>query len=124
VKLTLIAFIPDSGMLGTVFIHAVANLQSTFATRVSLTLTTSDGLTAIETMGGRVSRVEDKSDLESETEDGLPVKVVASLRLKSPPRKKKRLMTTLTIPLDDIKYGQSRDIFLEYHSRTLYFHDP
>jgi len=34
------AFIPESGMIGTVFVHAVANLFSTFATSVKLELET------------------------------------------------------------------------------------
>ncbi|KAJ9656177.1 hypothetical protein H2198_005139 [Neophaeococcomyces mojaviensis] len=36
------AFIPDSGMIGTVFVHAVANLFSTFATSVTVSLDTKD----------------------------------------------------------------------------------
>ncbi|QUC23766.1 uncharacterized protein UV8b_08007 [Ustilaginoidea virens] len=32
------SFIPDAGMVGTVFVHAVANLQATFATGATLTL--------------------------------------------------------------------------------------
>ena len=32
------AFIPDAGMIGTVFVHALANLQSTFATDAVLTI--------------------------------------------------------------------------------------
>ncbi|KAG5950071.1 hypothetical protein E4U53_005509 [Claviceps sorghi] len=32
------AFIPDAGMIGTVLVHAVANLQATFATDASLSL--------------------------------------------------------------------------------------
>ena len=37
------AFIPDAGMLGTVFIHALANLLSTFASNVRLRLAPSEG---------------------------------------------------------------------------------
>jgi len=37
------AFIPDSGLIGTVFVHAVANLFSTLATSVKLELRTKKG---------------------------------------------------------------------------------
>ncbi|GME60439.1 hypothetical protein PAAG_11560 [Neofusicoccum parvum] len=41
------AFIPDSGMIGTVFVNAIANLYTTFATSATLTLTAS-GSSALE----------------------------------------------------------------------------
>lgn len=37
-------FIPDAGMIGTVFVHAVANLFSTFATDTVITLTCSENV--------------------------------------------------------------------------------
>jgi hypothetical protein len=38
------AFIPDAGMIGTIFVHAMANLFSTFASGAELELRTSDGV--------------------------------------------------------------------------------
>jgi len=38
------AFIPDASMIGTVFVHAVANLYATFATCVKLEIQTSENL--------------------------------------------------------------------------------
>ncbi|KXX78807.1 Inter-alpha-trypsin inhibitor heavy chain H3 [Madurella mycetomatis] len=45
------SFIPDAGMIGTVFIHAVANLQSTFANNATLHLTYPSYLQLEETTG-------------------------------------------------------------------------
>lgn len=42
------SFIPDAGMIGTVFVHAVANLFSTYATNVELTLDCSSWAATIE----------------------------------------------------------------------------
>ncbi|KAG5937103.1 hypothetical protein E4U59_004611, partial [Claviceps monticola] len=42
------AFIPDAGMIGTVFVHAVANLQATFATEASLSLMYSPSIQVTE----------------------------------------------------------------------------
>jgi hypothetical protein len=115
-----LAFIPDSGMLGTVFIHAVANMQSTFATRVSLSLTTFDGLTLGETMGSCVSRVDCEEHIKPVVEEACPVKVAAG-RQSGPPRstRRKPATTTLTFELDTLQYGQSRDIFFKYQDRSL-----
>ncbi|KAM0421077.1 hypothetical protein ACHAPT_011148 [Fusarium lateritium] len=87
------AFIPDAGMIGTVFVHAVANLQSTFATRAVLKLTYSKDLELEETTGASVEQQppqpvdgSDDSDME------------------------------LTLSLGNIQYGQSRDIFLHVNN--------
>lgn len=82
------AFIPDAGMIGTVFVHAVAHLQSTFATRAELKLRYAWPLELEETMGDSVE--------------------------KQPPKAVEELPDTmeLTIPLGNLQYGQSRDIFL------------
>ncbi|RSL91702.1 hypothetical protein CDV31_015414 [Fusarium ambrosium] len=87
------AFIPDAGMIGTVFVHAVANLQSTFATRAILKLTYSKHLELEETTGTSVEQqppqpVDGSDDGEME----------------------------LTLNLGNIQYGQSRDIFLRVNN--------
>ena len=47
------AFIPDSGMVGTVFVHAVANAYGTWATRVRVNVEyEGEGLDEVEVMGG------------------------------------------------------------------------
>lgn len=80
------AFIPDAGMIGTVFVHAMANLQSTFATKASLKLTYAAALDVEETIGETV-------DKQSPVDIGSGQK-------------------QLTIPLGNIQYGQSRDLWL------------
>ncbi|KIW04784.1 uncharacterized protein PV09_03972 [Verruconis gallopava] len=101
------AFIPDSGMLGTVFIHAVANLQSTFATQVTLTVETPESVRLSKAMGVEATRGPVTSggrfDLEYESS-----KEIASGGART---------NTLIIELDDVLYGQSRDIFLKYQER-------
>jgi len=83
------AFIPDAGMIGTVFVHAVANLQATFATNAKLTLTYSNDLQVQQTMDSSVLQEEARETGSKES------------RLK-----------VLQIPLGNLQYGQSRDIFL------------
>lgn len=50
------SFIPDAGMIGTVFVHAVANLQSTFATNASIQLTYPDHVELQQTAGPSVDQ--------------------------------------------------------------------
>lgn len=83
------AFIPDAGMIGTVFVHAVANLQSTFATEAALLLTYPTALEVEETMDESVLREGPKS--------------IGS---------KENNLMQLRIPLGNLQYGQSRDVFL------------
>lgn len=85
------AFIPDAGMIGTTFVHAVAHLQSTFAMDANLHLTCTDHVTLEETMGSYVKQ------------QGHPDRLVGG-RLQ------------YTIPLGNIQYGQSRDIYLRWKS--------
>jgi len=85
------AFIPDAGMIGTVFVHAVANLQSTFASNAMLRLTYPPYLELRETTGQSV----EKQD---------PVKLGSD----------KDAHLQLTISLANLQYGQSRDIYLRY----------
>lgn len=81
------AFIPDAGMIGTVFVHALANLQSTFATNAHLTLTYASPVEIKETTGKEV---------------GQQAPLTTSQGHKQ-----------LTISLGNIQYGQSRDIWLQ-----------
>ncbi|KAK4155631.1 ribosomal protein L13e-domain-containing protein [Chaetomidium leptoderma] len=86
------SFIPDAGMIGTVFVHAVANLQSTFANNAKLRLTYPSYLKLEETTGEAVGKQE-------------PVEVEGDVP---------EPLTSLTILLSNIQYGQSRDIHLKY----------
>lgn len=79
------AFIPDSGMVGTVFVHAVANLQATFAINATLEITYKTPLKIEEAMGNAVHSV-------------LPTRVGDTSRL--------------SMQLGILRYGQSRDIVL------------
>jgi hypothetical protein len=88
------AFIPDAGMIGTVFVHAVANLQSTFGVEATLTLKSQVPL--VETMG---TTVKQKDAERVDTLDG-PV-------------------YRLTVSLGKIQYGQSRDIFLRFSKPSM-----
>lgn len=90
------AFIPDAGMIGTVFIHAVASLQATFATEATLSLTYSNSLEVEETMDESVLR-KDPESKQGSGEAGL---------------------MQLQIPLGNLQYGQSRDIFLRVKKAT------
>ncbi|KAJ9142426.1 U-box domain-containing protein [Pleurostoma richardsiae] len=83
------AFIPDAGMIGTVFVHAVANLQSTFANDASLRLTYPSHVTLHQTLGKSVDQQ------EAVSVDG---------------------GTQLMISLGNLQYGQSRDIYLRYEN--------
>ncbi|KAK6948802.1 hypothetical protein Daesc_010573 [Daldinia eschscholtzii] len=79
------SFIPDAGMIGTVFVHAVAHLQTTYATKCTLQITTPKG-TRLRTTAGKVI------DKQEHEEVGI---------------------NRLVIKLDNLQYGQSRDIYLE-----------
>ncbi|KFX93499.1 hypothetical protein O988_06791 [Pseudogymnoascus sp. VKM F-3808] len=85
------AYISDPSMLATVFIHAIANLQSTFAMSAALAIEASEGLTLSETMGDYIRKEEIKSKDQSPKNN-------------------------LIIPLGGLQYGQSRDIFIKYGS--------
>ncbi|OAA56319.1 von willebrand factor type a domain containing protein [Niveomyces insectorum RCEF 264] len=85
------AFIPDAGMIGTVFVHAVANMQSTFATSATLRLTYSKSLSFEETMGAVVGQTK-------------PVGMEG----------RDARLQYVTIRVGNIQYGQSRDIYVRY----------
>lgn len=85
------AFIPDAGMIGTVFVHAVANLQSTFANNATLRLTYPPYLELQETTGESVDKQQ-------------PVTLGSHNDVHS----------QLTLSLGNLQYGHSRDIYLRY----------
>ncbi|OAA70624.1 von Willebrand factor, type A [Cordyceps fumosorosea ARSEF 2679] len=87
------SFIPDAGMIGTVFVHAVANLQSTYATEATLNLRYGPDTQIREAMG---------------------TSVLTSL--PEPFVEPSQSGTQLCLPLGNIQYGQSRDVFLHFHS--------
>ncbi len=87
------SFIPHAGMIANVFLHAVANLQSTYATEATLRLRYSASTRIQEAMG--------------------------TFALSRPPQlfvEKTNYGRQLEIPLGNIQYGQSRDIFLHCSS--------
>ncbi|KAI1134649.1 hint-domain-containing protein [Hypoxylon sp. FL0543] len=79
------AFIPDAGMIGTVFVHAVAHLQTTYATKCILQVSTPKGIHLRTTAGKTIEQQQQEA---------------ADFR-------------KLTIHLGNLQFGQSRDIFLE-----------
>ncbi|KAH7311634.1 U-box domain-containing protein [Stachybotrys elegans] len=83
------AFIPDAGMVGTVFVHAVAHIQATYATNAAVTLMYPDSVHLEYGMGTSV----DHTPPTQVVEDG-------------------RTYTTLTLPLGNLQYGHSRNIVL------------
>lgn len=87
------SFIPDAGMIGTVFVHAVAALQSTFATNASIRLTCPDHIKLKQTTGPSVEQ--QQPVLHSDVCE-----------------------CQLTIPLGNMQYGQSRDIHLRWESEA------
>ncbi|KAK8078732.1 hypothetical protein PG994_002539 [Apiospora phragmitis] len=80
-------FIPNSSVLCTVMVNAVVHLQSTFATKCCLDLEVVQGVR-----------------LEISTGQSLAMT-----------RRKHGNGVTLSIPLGNIQYGQSRDICLSFH---------
>ncbi|KAG5982030.1 hypothetical protein E4U55_002399 [Claviceps digitariae] len=83
------AFIPDAGMIGTVFVHAVANLQATFATDACLSL---EYAPLIELQEVGETTVVKQGPLEISAEDAGNM--------------------TLKIHLGNLQFGQTRDLFL------------
>ncbi|TRX94246.1 hypothetical protein FHL15_004713 [Xylaria flabelliformis] len=87
------AFIPDAGMIGTVFVHAVAHLQSTYATRCTLEICAPEGMLLKLTTGKSIYDPRDEA-----------------------------AGNKVTIQLGNLQYGQSRDIYLknvdEYGQQT------
>lgn len=90
------AFIPDAGMIGTTFVHAVANLQSIFVIDACLRLTCSKTIVLEETTGPYVKKGQ----------------AAGPAKQQRPNPSVKGDYFHLTIPLGNIQYGQSRDIHL------------
>lgn len=86
------AFIPDAGMIGTVFVHAIANLQSTFANNAVLRLEYSDQVAVHQTTGTAANQQESTQIGGDQSQ--------------------------LILPLGNIQYGQSRDIHLRWKSQS------
>lgn len=86
------AFIPDAGMIGTVFVHTVANLQSTYANNAALRLTYPDIVTIEQTTGAAVGQEK-------------PVQARGG-------------NFELSIPLGNLQYGQSRNVYLRWKSSS------
>ncbi|WDK22534.1 von Willebrand factor type A domain-containing protein [Colletotrichum graminicola] len=84
------SFIPDAGMIGTVFVHAVANLQATYAVNATLRFSYPASVHLDEISGDSVVRQEAVTLAEEDGEQ-----------------------KQLSISLGNVQYGQSRDIFLE-----------
>ncbi|KAI0969626.1 hint-domain-containing protein [Xylaria arbuscula] len=82
------AFIPDAGMIGTVFVHAVAHLISTYATRCTLEITTPECVTLESSTGESINDPQPG-------DEGVD------------PRR-------LTLQLGNLQYGQTRDIYLKH----------
>ncbi|KFA65290.1 hypothetical protein S40285_02715 [Stachybotrys chlorohalonatus IBT 40285] len=83
------AFIPDAGMIGTVFVHAVANLQATHAMNATLTLTYPAPLEIQTAMGESV----DQTPPHTHVHHG-------------------KTYSTLNINVGNVLYGQARNIVL------------
>ncbi|KAI1637784.1 hint-domain-containing protein [Biscogniauxia mediterranea] len=79
------SFIPDVGMIGTVLVHAVAHLQSTYATKCTIEISYLNSMTIL-TPGG-------PSVVDKILKDGQNQRLI--------------------INLGNLQYGQSRDIYLK-----------
>jgi hypothetical protein len=77
------SFIPDAGMIGTVFVHAVANLYTTLGTSARIEL----------------ESLQSKTSVEWAVPAGLSSKVDKTNRL--------------LVDLGNIQYGQSRDVLVD-----------
>lgn len=103
------SFIPDAGMIGTVFVHSVANLQSTFANNVVLRLTYPKYLGLKETTGQSVDKVESVQLENGGNDQGTEVKKEED---------DTDSLMQLTLNLSTLQYGQSRDILLCYDKKA------
>lgn len=87
------AFIPDAGMIGTVFVHAVANLQSTFAINARLTISYQRAKLAVADAMGETAAQQPAAEQEGAADN---------------------TVGRLVVQLGSIQYGQSRDVVLSY----------
>ncbi|PGH15567.1 hypothetical protein AJ79_02349 [Helicocarpus griseus UAMH5409] len=79
------SFIPDAGMIGTVFVHAIANLYTTYATEAKVVLHTSGSVELTQDEGSKTGL-----ELDEETAKG----------------------DNIIVNVGNLQYGQSRDIVL------------
>ncbi|KAH8204278.1 hypothetical protein TruAng_001564 [Truncatella angustata] len=100
------SFIPDAGMVGTVFVNAVAHLQSTFANRCTLTLTFPESLRLKQT-GGEIVACKQFMLIDAH-DPGVTMNVGEKSHVYSRGLK----ACEMTIPLGNLQYGQSRDIYI------------
>ena len=106
-------------MLGTVFIHAVANLQSTFATNVQLTLTMPNQYALVETMGSSVHRFADSGNGPVDAEmDASRYPFSSRVHGKHIGRKERPETAALVVHIGSLQYGQSRDIVLKFSHKA------
>jgi len=82
------AFIPDAGMIGTVFVHAVANLFTTFATSTEVVLSCSNAKV----------KIAPPAWLEFDTEP--------------------QIIDTRVLHLGNVRYGQPRDIIVKLNGAS------
>ncbi|KAH8649047.1 hint-domain-containing protein [Xylariales sp. PMI_506] len=93
------SFISDAGLVGTIFSHAVANLQSTFANKCFLKLTFPASLTLEKTTGKTLEYYEES--------------VGYAFGNDSEPTK------TIVLQVGNLHYGQSQDIYFRYSKECL-----
>lgn len=91
------------------FVHSVANLQSTFANNVVLRLTYPKYLGLKETTGQSVDKVEPVELEKGDVDQGSQLEKRDDDEGSS---------MQLTLNLSTLQYGQSRDIFLRYDSKA------
>ncbi|ORY61500.1 hint-domain-containing protein [Pseudomassariella vexata] len=109
------AFIPDSGMVGTVFINAMAHLQSTFANKCVLEIIHPKFI-ELQTTTGKTVDTGDQHEQEKTGRSQLNDIFCSSGTTDH---------QKLTIKLGNVQYGQSRDIYLRYESNlSPVDHDP
>ncbi|KAL2365077.1 hypothetical protein RJZ56_001966 [Blastomyces dermatitidis] len=85
------SFIPDAGMIGTVFVHAIANLYTTFATQAMISIRTSGSVEIAQDEGSKTGL----GLYEESTEDG-----------------------ALAVTVGSLQYGQSRDVIIRMKNAT------
>ncbi|KGQ01713.1 hypothetical protein PAAG_11560 [Paracoccidioides lutzii Pb01] len=85
------SFIPDAGMIGTVFVHAIANLYTTFATQARVLLRTSGSAELVQDEGSKTGLLLD----EMSAKDG-----------------------DIIVTVGNLQYGQSRDLVLRIKNVT------
>jgi hypothetical protein len=103
------SFIPDPTMLGTVFNHSVANLQSTFACNAVLTLTYPADL-ALEESGLRL--------LKETAQETTPNVIVTNEEEAFGFVGAQKTMT-FRVRLNNLQYGHPRNIFLRARKQAL-----